>query len=578
MSHRLHSLDDGLCRTVRLLPEGSPENQRLFATGLLWCYGFHHEEAYRHFSALVDRAPECALGYWGKAYSLAPFYNRPWDWFNPTQQIQHAKTGFDAIQSGLELFCDNTRTDGALNTQPTLAHQLLLRLALLFRSPQPVDNETYQSWQTDYADAMRTLTETHADHPDVITLTAEAMLNCTPWQHWDIRTGKPNPQSYVLPAVDLIEKTINRAEPNRSHPGLLHLHIHALEMSPEPQRARSSATHLRNIGKSGEPDKNGNVIPPHLPHMATHIDMLTGRYRDAIETNVRAISFDEKIEPEADEFYLISRLHNMHLQLAAAMMAGRLNEATQARQQIEALVRRSDPHMQDEWLRLSIEGFYANRLHTHIRFGDWENLITSKQAESAETKTTLASMPFAKAMSVYARSVAYANSNQSDLAAQGLNALEKLREQVPDWYLINNNPAQRILAVALAMLEGEWRYHAGEINAGLDKLRHAVALCDQLDYCEPWPWMHPPRHALGALVLAQNQVDEATTVYETDLGINDELPRCLQHPANLWSLTGLAECYEAAGNQVRLDELKNELKIASEYADINIKSSCYCRN
>ncbi len=575
MSHRLHSLDDGLCRTVRLLPEGSPENQRLFATGLLWCYGFHHEEAYRHFSALVDRAPECALGYWGKAYSLAPFYNRPWDWFNPTQQIQHAKTGFDAIQSGLDLFCNSQHDGSTVSNQPTLTYQLLSNLSLLFRCRGPVENQTYRIWQTEYADAMQTLAQRYNDHPDIITLTAEAMLNCTPWQHWDIRTGKPNPHSHVLSAVNLIETTIECSASNRLHPGLLHLHIHALEMSPEPQRARSSATYLRNIGKSDEPDKNGKVIPPHLPHMATHIDMLTGHYRDAIETNVYAVSLDEKVEIETDEFYLISRLHNMHLQLAAAMMAGRLGEATQARQQIEILVLRTDPDMQDEWLRLSIEGFYANRLHTHIRFGQWGNLTTDKPADP---ETTFASMPYAKAMTIYARSVAYANSNQPDLAQQGLNALEKLREQVPDWYLINNNPAQRILAVALAMLEGEWRYHAGEINAGLDKLRHAVALCDQLDYCEPWPWMHPPRHALGALLLAQNQVDEATTVYETDLGINDELPRCLQHPANLWSLTGLAECYEAAGNQVRLDELKNELKIASEYADINIKSSCYCRN
>ncbi len=568
MHNQLHFLDDSLCTSIELLPETDHEHRKLFASGLLWCYGFHHEQAHRHFTQLVQAAPQCALGYWGLAYSCAPFYNRPWSWFTNAQQTRNAEHGFNTIKQGLALFRDDQDSKTEDRNHRSLVFQLLSNLALLFRQPKPVDSATFQSWQVEYADAMLTLTDAYGKQPDIATLIVESLLNCTPWQLWNIRNGDPTEYSRVNDAIMLLESALNHSESNRSHVGLLHMHIHALEMSPEPQRASRSASQLRQLCTSME------AIPPHLPHMATHIDMLTGQYRDAIETNIRAVCLDQTIPFDANEFYLISRLHNMHLQLTAAMMAGRRSEATQARRNIENLVNESNSRMHDEWLRLSIEGFYANRLHTHIRFGEWDLLTTESLNKR---KTEFSTMPFAQAMTVYARSVAHANVDNLNAAEQGLVQLEKQYNDVPDWYVINNNPARRILAVALAMLEGEWRYHAGDVNGGLDKLRNAVVVCDELDYCEPWPWMHPPRHALGALLLEQKKLDEATVVYETDLGLNDKLPRCLQHPLNLWSLTGLAECYNTLGNKNGSENIANALSLASGYADIKIQSSCYCR-
>jgi hypothetical protein len=36
-----------------------------------------------------------------------------------------------------------------------------------------------------------------------------------------------------------------------------------------------------------------------------------------------------------------------------------------------------------------------------------------------------------------------------------------------------------------------------------EHLEHAVSLSDNLVYDEPWGWMQPPAHALGALLLEQ---------------------------------------------------------------------------
>jgi hypothetical protein len=43
---------------------------------------------------------------------------------------------------------------------------------------------------------------------------------------------------------------------------------------------------------------------------------------------------------------------------------------------------------------------------------------------------------------------------------------------------------------------------------------------DALPYDEPWGWMMPVRHALGALLLEAGRVDEAIQVYTTDLAGN----------------------------------------------------------
>ena len=121
------------------------------------------------------------------------------------------------------------------------------------------------------------------------------------------------------------------------------------------------------------------------------------------------------------------------------------------------------------------------------------------------------------------------------------------RARVPAGYAYFNNQADDILAVGAAMMRGEMAYHAGETESGFNWLREAVAAEDRLVYTEPRAWMHPPRHALGALLLEQGRIDEARVIYERDLGHDDELPVSRQNRGNVWSLSGLVECYEKIG-------------------------------
>ena len=148
---------------------------------------------------------------------------------------------------------------------------------------------------------------------------------------------------------------------------------------------------------------------------------------------------------------------------------------------------------------------------------------------------------------------------------------------VPESRYLFNNRAVDILAVAAAMLDGEIEYRKGNYADAWVNLRRAIELDDTLPYDEPWGWMQPTRHAYGALLLEQGEVESAAAVYAADLGLDNALARACQHPNNVWSLHGYHECLLRLGRIDEAAQLKPRLDGALAAADVQIKSSCFCR-
>ena len=134
------------------------------------------------------------------------------------------------------------------------------------------------------------------------------------------------------------------------------------------------------------------------------------------------------------------------------------------------------------------------------------------------------------------------------------------------------------LAVAEAMLEGEIEYRKGNYDFAYSRLRDAVVLEDTLPYDEPWGWMQPTRHALGALLLEQGHLDEAEAIYREDLGLGGELSRAQIHPNNVWSLRGLNDCLKAKGQGSSKESIliAQSLAFAEARADRVVGASCFC--
>lgn len=89
--------------------------------------------------------------------------------------------------------------------------------------------------------------------------------------------------------------------------------------------------------------------------------------------------------------------------------------------------------------------------------------------------------------------------------------------------------------------------------------------------------MHPPRHALGALLAEQGMFREAEAVFRADLGYDPSLPRCCQHPDNIWALQELFECVEKLGDANEQRLLRQRLEFAKVRTNVPIDSACFCR-
>ena len=151
----------------------------------------------------------------------------------------------------------------------------------------------------------------------------------------------------------------------------------------------------------------------------------------------------------------------------------------------------------------------------------------------------------------YAKAVAHsALGNVAEAEAEKV-AFIAARARVPKTRRVHNNRMVDLLGVADAMLNGELEYRKGNYDIAFAHLRRSVELSDGLLYDEPWGWMQPARHALGALLLEQGRIEEAEAVYRSDLGLDGRLSRACQHPDNLWSLHGLHECLSRAARKPR---------------------------
>ena len=527
----------------------SDEAQTWFDRGLAWIHGYHHEEAIRCFRRALEHDPDCAMAYWGVAYASGPNYNYPWrlmDW--PTREQALARA-HQATQDALAR---------VFHTSPT--EEALIR-ALPARYPSATPQEDMHPWDQSFAEAMRAAHDILPEDPDVACVLAEALLNLTPWQMWDQASGEPARGAATREARRLLETALARPG-GMTHPGLLHLYIHLMEMSPTPEAALPAADALRTL----VPDAG------HLVHMPTHIDVLCGAYQDAVFWNRQAVRADMKWYDHAGgmDFYTGYRQHDLHFVLYAALFLGQEAPAREALRLLadttpEEMLRIESPPMADFF-----ESFLAMEPHLLIRFGRWEELLDLPLPEDPDLhRCRLAYTLYGKALALAALGDV---TSALDMERMFLSAAAA----VPDSRLMHNNRVTDLLAIAKEMLRGEILYREGHFDAAFAALRRSVALDDALPYDEPWGWMQPARHALGALLFEQGRVAEAEEVYRQDLGLAPGLPRASQHPDNVWSLKGLHDCLAARGETAELPHVRQRLDLALARADFSFGASCFC--
>ncbi|KAK3177643.1 hypothetical protein K4F52_009599 [Lecanicillium sp. MT-2017a] len=528
------------------------DTQTWFNRGLTWVYSFNHVEGAYCFEQAIAHDPSCAMAYWGLAYAVGPNYNKAWERFDKNDLEKCVQRGFDASRKAKEL---------AVNATPL--EQALIK-AMQFRFPKNEPAVDFKAVNRSYAEAMKEAYDEYGTTLDVAVTYADALMNMTPWALWDLFTGKPTPDAATMRVKAVLEQAFTRDEENANkHPGLLHLYIHFIEMSPTPELGINAADHLRDL----IPDAG------HVQHMPTHLDILVGDWRRSIDSNYKSTVADDKYVRRygSVNFYTFYRMHDYHSLIYACMFAGKRKLALESVTRMEATLpedalRIPSPPMID-WL----EQFVPIRLHVMVRFGMWEEL----KAKPLPSDSKLYAGTTATAH--YAKGIAYAATQDVPSAKKEQELFRQAWARVPESRRAYNGKMIDIFKVADAMLEGEIQYRSENYDSAFASLRRAIELEDKLPYSEPWSWMQPTRHAYAALMMEQGHIEEAAKVYRADLGLDGSLIRPRRHPNNVWSLQGYHECLVRLGRLEEAAVIEQPTKLALAVADVPIKASCFCR-
>ena len=519
-------LYDGLGSYSRTVTTRSPEAQRYFDQGLGFLHGFNHRAAIRAFQQAAELDPKCTMAHWGIALACGPHIN--------SMAVPRPEADLAWKELGLA-------QQNAGNASP-VERALIDALAKRYADPQPEDRS---GLDRAYADAMREVWKKYPKDAEVGALFAESTMNLRPWDQW-------TPDGKAQPGTDEIIATLDAVlKLNPNHPLANHLYIHAVEASPNPEHAMAAADRLRNL----QPGLAHNV------HMPSHIDIRTGQWLKAVDTNEKAVEADRryrKVFGRAKGFLNVYIAHNRAMLAYAAMMTGQRDLAMK---HIRALV----AEMPADFLKenaLTAEANVAMPLEVMVRFGMWDEIL-------AEPEKYTDKMWFTRAFHYAARAIAYAAKGDTANAHKAQSVFLERAKLVPKEDFLSNNSCEALLAIAIPMVEGEILIAEGKIDSGIEQLRAAIQKEDALKYDEPPGWMIPVRHSLGAVLMKQNRYAEAEQVYRDDLA---------RLPENGWSLLGLAESLrKQKKNADEIAQTQTKFKKVWAKADLTITTSCLCQ-
>jgi tetratricopeptide (TPR) repeat protein len=478
----------------------SAEAQTYFNQGLTLLYGFNHDEAARYFRRAAELDADAAMPYWGLALAIGPNYN------DTAVDENRAKSTYEAV-----------RQASARAPKASAREQDYIR-ALAKRYPTANATSDWKKFHRDYSNAMREVVKKYPDDLDATTMFAESLMMLRPWQLWG-RDGKPAPGTLELVAV--LESVLKR---NPDHPGANHFYVHAVEASPNLERAIPSAVRLMTLVPGAG----------HLVHMPGHIFLQTGDYDQAAKTNINAAAADKAFVQRTGAtgiYPLMYWTHNIHFIAYARAQQGRYDEARQAAQEMSRNVGDADLKMQ------MLEGFHLYPLMIDLRFQRWDDILGAPEP-GPERKLH-------RAFRHYARAIALAGQGKLAEAAAARKEFEAARKAVPaeSQFMINNKSAD-ILALAAATLDAQLAWARGEKEPSIREWRRAVKLEANIQYDEPPAWFYPVRQSLAAALLRSGRTKEAEAVFRFAIG---KQPRDGRLLFGLWqSLTAQKRGSEAA--------------------------------
>jgi tetratricopeptide (TPR) repeat protein len=502
-----------------------PEVQRWFNQGLMLTYGFNHDAAERSFLKAAELDADCAMCWWGAALVVGPHVNATMDpGKNPAAWAR--------LQRAVALAPKASERERAF----------IEALTARYAENPPEDRRPLDEA---FAEATRRLVAARPDDLEAAVLHAEAMMDLQPWDYYDEQL---NPKGHTAEVVQMLESVMAR---NPDHAGALHLYVHAVEASAQPERGVAAADRLRDlIPGSG-----------HLVHMPAHIYARVGRWHDAVVANEYAIKADDAYlamcRANAQGVYPLGYVpHNNHFLWFAASMVGESEIARSAAAHTAERV--NLPELMREPGFASLQHFWMTPWFDHVRFGRWD--------EIASLPNPAPDLPYVTLIWHYAQGMAAVRQKRLEDADTHLAAIRKLLEHpdLPTLTVWDRYPLTLASRIAERSVTAEVALARDDAATAIDALREAVSIEDTIPYDEPPGWHAPVRQSLGAVLLAAGKPAEAEAVYREELRRN---------PENGWSLKGLSLSLAAQRRTQEAKEIEQRFAAAWQNADVTVAGS-----
>jgi tetratricopeptide (TPR) repeat protein len=484
--------------------------QLLFNQGLGLIYALDNvgaADAFQHAAALD---PSMAMAYWGIAYALGSdyYYHTPGD---PARE----RAAYEALQNALTLAAHGPEVERAY-------------ISALSKRYCNCPNPNREQEAVDFKDAMRGLAQSYPDDLDASTLYAQAIMNLSPWALW---SADGTPWEGTPEILSVLESVLKR---DPVHIGAAHFYIHAVEGSPNPERALVYANVLPSLAPS----------IGHIVHMPAHIYIRTGDYLAAENACARAAQLDEKHIQDSskpDMFTVLSYLHDLYFLATAASMDGHYATAKEA---ADKLAEQVGPHVRG---MPQLESFLSVQPAVLVRFGRWDDIL--------KLPAPIVNLKIANSMWHFARGVALAATGKIAAAEMEHQAVTVALESTApgEAFAMSPNKTRDILTIASEVMAAKLAMDRGEKSEAIAQLRSAVAIQDRLKYGEPPSWFYPVRESLGAVLFLDGQVAAAEQVFREDLQRNPRNPR---------SLFGLLQVLRSRGESYDAGFVQRELKDA----------------
>ena len=443
----------------------SYETRENFNLAISLLHSFEYLEAEKAFVQVIDKDPECAMGYWGVMMSI---YHGLWA---PPEQ--------DVLKKGIELLAIAENLPKSKK-----AERYLEAIGAFYTDWETVDNQTRKER---YAQKMEKMYQDNSDDTEVAVFYALALrASAVPS---DKTYSKQRAAGKIL--EDLFEK-----EPN--HPGIAHYIIHSYDYPELAELGLGTARRYADIAPNSA----------HAQHMPSHIFTRLGLWEESIKTNINsassAVCYAESISPGA---HWDEEVHAMGYLVYAYLQTGNNIHAKEQYAYLRSFKKIFPANFKIAYTAAAIPSRIA------VENKNWEEASSLElpQIEDLEWEK----FPWQKSLLHFARALGTIHKNNLDATQHELNMLRASKEELTtlgDTYKSNQ------VAIQIKTIEAWLQHKKGNDTAAIALMKNAAEMESKTSKHPVTPGeILPADELLADLLLAVNRPVEALASYELNL-------------------------------------------------------------